>query len=286
MIYWSSTVVIHITMTAPYTTKLLRKHMKPDIKLYLHSWSNEIDARKNRVRQLIGDAHWLSDGHHKESILREFFIRYLPKDFNICRGFVKTTRDLSICSPEVDILVSDPRINPPFLFEGDLQIVDSSTVIAQIEVKTTFSKSTLKNALLNVCRTQSIIGNHKEADQGWKGIFFFTCDAKFTLESLLDMTEEALKEVAASLEAEGPQVRLIAPTCIAALDRHCCFLHQTSPRNISLKIFDLGELSFPCAFADMFAALRRRNGGTVLGGLDNVIESLPVPIPLTREIVT
>jgi|WetSurMetagenome_2_1015567.scaffolds.fasta_scaffold39068_1 hypothetical protein len=258
--------------------------MEPDIQSYLLSWSNEIGARKNRVRELIGDAHWLSDGHHKESILREFFLRYLPRDLNIGRGFVKTTRDLTLCSPEVDILVSDPRLNPPFLFDGDLQIVDSSSVIAQIEVKTTFCKSTLKDALLNVCRTQLIIGNYRDTDQVWKGIYFFSGDTKQTLEDLINMTEAALKEVASSLANNEPPVQMIVPTCIAVLDRHCCFLNQTSPNNVSIKLFDLKQLSFPCAFADMFSAMRRRNGGAVLGGLDNVIESLNVAKPLTREV--
>lgn len=258
--------------------------MMPDIKSYLDSWSSEIDSRKNRVRHLIGDAHWLSDGHHKESILREFLIKYLPKNLNIGRGFVKTTRDLTLCSPEVDILVSDPRLNPPFLYEGDLQIVDSSTVIAQIEVKTLFSRKVLKDALLNVGRTQTIIGNYKDTDQVWKGVCFFSGKANSTLESLLNIIEVALKELAKELASEKPPVSLIVPTCIAVLDRHCCFLQQTSPNSVSIKLFDLGSLSFPCAFSDMFSAMRRRNGGPVLGGLDNVVESLNIAKPLTREI--
>jgi len=42
-----------------------------DFSGYLGSWAAELGARQNRVRMLIGDAHWLSDGHHKEAILRE-----------------------------------------------------------------------------------------------------------------------------------------------------------------------------------------------------------------------
>jgi len=40
--------------------------MKPNVHSYLCSWSDELVSRANRVRMLIGDAHWLSDGHHKE----------------------------------------------------------------------------------------------------------------------------------------------------------------------------------------------------------------------------
>lgn len=258
--------------------------MKPNVQSYLHSWSNEIDARANRVRQLIGDAHWLSDGHHKESLLREFLSRYLPKDCSISRGFVKTTRDLNLCSPEVDILIADPRLNPPFFFEGDLQIVDSSAVIAQIEVKTKLSKQTLTDALLNVCRTQSLIGDYSDTQHIWKGIFFFTSGTERPLESLLDIIETSLAKVTADVSKLAPSVNVISPTCIATLDRHCCFLQQTSYRTFDVKLFELGALSFPCAFADMFSALRRRNGGAVLGGLDNVIDSIEVPAHLTKRI--
>lgn len=254
------------------------KIMKPDIKSYLNSWSDEIDSRKNRIRHLIGDAHWLSDGHHKESILKEFLIRYLPNDLNIGRGFIKTTRDLTLCSPEVDILVSDPKLNPPFLFEGDLQIIDSSAVLAQIEVKTTFNKSTLIDALKNISRTQSIIGDFKETSPVWKGISFFTNGTNSSLEKLVIMIEAAIQKA-----LKNEQVAVV-PVCIMVLDHYCCFLDQTSSNEALIKLFDLGTLSFPCAFVDMFSAMRRRYGGSVLGGLDNVIESLDIAKPIIRKI--
>lgn len=50
---------------------------------YLESWSNELIARASRVRQLIGSRHWLSDGHHKEMLVREFLKRYLPVTLEI-----------------------------------------------------------------------------------------------------------------------------------------------------------------------------------------------------------
>ncbi len=256
--------------------------MTPDIPAYLQSWSSEIEARSSRVRQLIGDAHWLSDGHHKESLLREFLIRHLPTDICISRGFVKATRCLEKCSPEVDILVADPKLNPPLFSEGDLQIVDSSAVIAQIEVKTTFSKPALKDALENISRTQSLLGDFTDSAQVWKGICFFVGGAERTQESLYDTLEATLREVATSLRAE--QTNFVAPTCIAVLDRYCCFMDQTESTKITIKLCDVGKLSFACAFADMFSALRRRHGGAVLGGLDNIIDSLQVPTPLCTEL--
>lgn len=260
--------------------------MKPNIDAYLRSWSDEIGARSNRVRQLIGSAHWLSDGHHKETLLKEFFVRHLPRDLLIGRGFVKSSRNFNRCSPEVDILISDPWINPPLFLEGDLQIVDSSSVVAQIEVKTTFSRSTLEGALLNLSRTQSLIGSLEETQQIWKGVCFFSGGGEDkSLESLLETVESALRAVAEKVDEYSEQVCLIAPNCIATLDDHCCFLSQTGPRNIKAKIFKLGSLGFPCAFADMFSAMRRKNGGPVLGGLDNLIDGIAVQHPLVKDIV-
>jgi hypothetical protein len=256
--------------------------MTPDIQSYLLSWSNEIEARSNRVRQLIGDAHWLSDGHHKESLLREFLVRYLPLEVRISRGFVKSTSDFRRCSPEVDILLADPRLNPPLFSEGDLLIVDSTAVAAQIEVKTTFNKKNLNDALQNVGSTQLLIGDFREAAQVWKGVCFFAGGVDRTPESFWQTTKDCLTEVSASFSKQDLQ--FVAPTCIATLDRYCCFIDQTAPTKVTVKICDVGKLSFPCAFADLFSALRRRNGGAVLGGLDNVVESLDVAPPLVKEL--
>ena len=121
---------------------------------YLESWSKELHSRADRVRQLIGDAHWLSDGHHKEAILREFLRRYLPVHVQVSRGFIRRalTDD---CSPEVDILIADLMANQPFFNEGDLLVVSPSSVIAHMEIKTKFGKSELLDALF-VRREDSI----------------------------------------------------------------------------------------------------------------------------------
>jgi hypothetical protein len=256
--------------------------MTPDIPAYLLSWSREFEARSDRVRQLIGDAHWLSDGHHKEWLLQEFLVRYLPPSLCISRGFVKATRCLDACSPEVDILVSDPILNPPLFFEGGLQIVDSSSVVAQTEVKTKFSKPVLKDALENICRTQSLLGNFNDSAQVWKGVCFFVGGVDREPDSLHETLEAALREVALSLRAE--RVEFVAPTCIALLDRYCCFINQTASTDVTIKTCDVGGLAFACAFADMFSALRRKHGGAVLGGLDNVIDSLQIPAPTCTKL--
>lgn len=42
-----------------------RSHMEPEPCKCFESWSEDLKSRSDRVRRLIGDAHWLSDGHHR-----------------------------------------------------------------------------------------------------------------------------------------------------------------------------------------------------------------------------
>ena len=105
---------------------------------YLESWGLELTARQNRVRLLIGDAHWLSDGHHKEAILREFLQRYLPSEVVCSTGFIRAATPEKRCSPEVDILVYSGRVHLPYFSEGGISIVDPASVLANIEVKSSF----------------------------------------------------------------------------------------------------------------------------------------------------
>jgi hypothetical protein len=55
---------------------------------YHSSIAEELQATKNRVRSLIGSDHWLTDGEHKESILRSVLRTRLPQSVSIGRGFV------------------------------------------------------------------------------------------------------------------------------------------------------------------------------------------------------
>ena len=50
---------------------------------FLKSWSAEIKSKANRVRDLIGDVHWLSDGNHKETLIRAFIRSYVPDVLSI-----------------------------------------------------------------------------------------------------------------------------------------------------------------------------------------------------------
>jgi len=116
------------------------------------SISLELVALKNRVRHLIGDAHWGEEGGYKEAVLRNVIRKQLPDDLILGTGFIVREGGGKIkVSSQIDILIIDK--NAPVLFrEGDFIITTPLNVRGIIEVKTTLSVSdseTIKKATKN-----------------------------------------------------------------------------------------------------------------------------------------
>lgn len=110
---------------------------------YFADLSKELRAVQNRIRNLIGDAHWPSDGAWKESALRAVLRRYLPPSFTVGSGFILTADGIST---QIDILICDD--SAPILFrDGDFIISTADCVRAAIEVKTRLTRSQLVEAL-------------------------------------------------------------------------------------------------------------------------------------------
>lgn len=102
---------------------------------YFRSLSDECETLKNRVRYLINDAHWPTDGEWKESVLRSMIRRSAPQSITVGRGFVVNHER---CSNQIDVLLYDNTL--PILYkDGDLVFVTPSSCRAIIEVKTRVS---------------------------------------------------------------------------------------------------------------------------------------------------
>jgi hypothetical protein len=98
---------------------------------------------KDRVRNFIDDAHWLTDGEWKESVLRSILARRLPDTIKIGRGFVLTREGPTT---QCDILIY--KASSPILFrEGELVFLTPDAVLGIIEVKARTSKSILEATL-------------------------------------------------------------------------------------------------------------------------------------------
>src|SRR5690554_4997863 len=114
-----------------------------DVESYYRSIRSELDALRDRVRFLIGDRHWPTDGGWKESVLRAAIRTHLGRGTGIAHGFVANGEDVS---PQVDIILY--RADAPLLFQdGNLAIVPTEAVTGIIEVKSRLNGRTLREGL-------------------------------------------------------------------------------------------------------------------------------------------
>ncbi|MEK4963500.1 DUF6602 domain-containing protein [Weizmannia sp. FSL K6-3076] len=69
--------------------------MRPDSLKYQETIAKEFEAVKDRVRYLIGSAHWGEEGRYKEVILINFLRRILPNTISVGTGFIKDGDNVS-----------------------------------------------------------------------------------------------------------------------------------------------------------------------------------------------
>lgn len=246
---------------------------------YLESWSEELTARANRVRQLIGDRHWLTDGHHKEVIVREFLVRYLPSFLEIGSGFIKS-RDGSCCSPEIDILISDWSKHPAYFNEGGIQIIPPSSAVAYIEMKSNFSSSSLSNAIQGISNSQLSL----DGADIWRCICFASVEPDHTsfADTLCNVIRRFIDDLGIDTTSKVIQ-RL--PTCISSFESYVVFIRENQDNNsIVLKFFDFGKLSSPIIFSDLFEYVRCHFGHTGTGELSDLVMDLPNNEYFKREL--
>lgn len=110
---------------------------------YFRSISTELDSLKNRVRHLIRDQNWQTDGEWKESVLRTIIQRSAPRNMTVGRGFI-VDRDRS--STQIDILIYDNSY-PVLYKDGDLVFISPSACRAVIEVKTSVTRPSFQRAV-------------------------------------------------------------------------------------------------------------------------------------------
>ena len=87
--------------------------VQPNRERYLRSLADELSAQSLRVRDLIGDRHWLTDGTHKEFLLAEIIRRHVPGAHIVARGFIISPFGTDACSRELDILIVDTSSEAP-----------------------------------------------------------------------------------------------------------------------------------------------------------------------------
>ena len=130
---------------------------------FQESITNELEVVKDRVRNLIGDAHWGEEGRFKEAVLKNVIRRFLPSSLSIGTGFIVKSKKVSGSteigvSKQVDIIVYNNRI--PVLFcEGDFIITTHTNVKATVEVKTKVTNSNFQEILRKSVENAKFMGN-------------------------------------------------------------------------------------------------------------------------------
>ena len=139
-----------------------------DFVQYHKSIADELKATQDRVRNLIADHHWLTDGEYKEVILRTLLRSRLPESFHVGRGFV-CYQDSP--SKQLDVLITE-KSKPTLFREGDLVIVTPDCVEAIIEVKTRLdSPKDLLEALDTLAEQTHRIRDSESGGRCWSGLF-------------------------------------------------------------------------------------------------------------------
>lgn len=126
---------------------------------YQKSLNRELDIFKDRVRNLIGNAHWGEDGRYKEDKLRNIIKSKLPNKLSVGTGFIlnSISPTENMLSKQIDIIVYDNN-HGSLIEEGNFVIVTPSSVRAIIEVKTNISSSrTDKNGLSKIVENFNFI---------------------------------------------------------------------------------------------------------------------------------
>jgi hypothetical protein len=141
---------------------------RPDFEAFHRSVTAELDAVKDRVRNLVRD--WPTDGGFKETVLISVLRRHLPESVIVGRGFIVTSEEHST---QVDILIVDAR-KPTLFKEGDLLIVTPDAVLGVIEVKTAMSdKTKISDALKKLSEVEKICYESTFRDSVWTGLFIY-----------------------------------------------------------------------------------------------------------------
>lgn len=225
---------------------------------YLRTWADEISSRASRVRNLIGSSHWPSDGAYKEFLIREILTRHLPSYLNLARGFIRPVHRSEACSPEIDLLLTDPTIHVPLFYEGDLQIVVPSAVLGTIEVKSTYAPAALAKALENIAKTRITLAGDIDSDSVWSAALFAAAGEEFSSNRFLDTLSGQIGALDDTIQSElrpGVHTALLLPNSVAISNGALAMIRpiDSNPNRLQIRVFDSPDLALALALAQIFA---------------------------------
>ncbi len=153
------------------------------------SINKELEVIQDRVRNLIGSAHWGEEGRYKEAVLRSIIRRFLPENVSIGTGFILKKEDDEIeISNQIDIIIYD-NTYPVLFAEGDFLITTPTNVKGIIEVKTKLDSSEVMDVVSKATNNRKVIGT-----EIFNGVFVYNDGNIVNGDNISDNLESALKE--------------------------------------------------------------------------------------------
>lgn len=174
---------------------------KQEANFFLQSLNNELVSQASRVRNLIGDAHWLSDGQHKESLISGVVSRFIPDSYKVSSGFGINTSTISELSKELDVTILDQKYDSPILDQFGFSVAAFESIAGVISVKSALTKKSLLDSIENLA---SVAGPTKHLEVSRRcclTTFFFDddidCESKGKLiKKWCDQEPEFLQQLA------------------------------------------------------------------------------------------
>jgi hypothetical protein len=142
-----------------------------EVRSYFESLGLELASLKQRVRYIIADAHWQTDGEWKESVIRQVLRRHLPATAIVGRGFVVTGES---ATSQLDVLVHDAS-KPVVFKDSDLAFVTPDAVFGIVEVKTRIGPADFGVAAGRLARNIDLIRRHPNT-RAFAALFAFEDD--------------------------------------------------------------------------------------------------------------
>lgn len=154
---------------------------------FQESITKELDIIKNRVRNLIGSAHWGEEGRYKEEILKSTILRFLPRNVSVGTGFVNTENNIS---KQLDIIVFD-NTKPLLFSEGDFVITTPSNVLGVIEVKSNQNVTELRETISNFEQSVQILEENQNSNKRFHGLLSFDYDGEINTETFKEVLSKS-----------------------------------------------------------------------------------------------
>lgn len=233
----------------------------PNRERYLRSLADELSAQSQRVRDLIGDRHWLTDGTHKEFLLAEIIRRHIPGSHLVARGFIVSPFESDVCSREQDILIVDTSSEAPVFHQGGVVITFPGAVRGAISVKTTLGKKEVLDAAETLASARRIaVRSGTDPATLWTGAYFL--DASTAVQAKPDAVYEYLEEaIRSQCGAAGDLVGTGAgPDLVATAARFAFRLYRNDDESAKIVGFDCSGLASAVFMAHLLDHLAAHRG--------------------------